>query len=60
MVRVNLIATFLFSHGFDTKSKLVYAGEMQKRNCRMEMTTYFKKQEGDICKSRRAGALQLL
>ena len=30
MVRVNLIATFLFCHGFDTKSKLVHAGEIQK------------------------------
>ena len=30
MVRVNLIATFLFWHGFDTKSKLVYVGEIQK------------------------------
>ena len=26
MVRVNLMATVLFRHGFDSKSKLVYAG----------------------------------
>ena len=30
MVRVNLIATVLFWHGFDIKSKLIYAGEIQK------------------------------
>ena len=30
MVRVNLIATVLVWHGFDNKSKLVYAGEIQK------------------------------
>ena len=29
MVRVNLTATVLFWHGFDNKSKLVYAGEIQ-------------------------------
>ena len=28
MVRVNLMATVLFWHGFDNKSKLVYAREM--------------------------------
>ena len=48
MVTVNLMATVLYSHGFD-KSKLVYAGEIQKWNYRMEMTTYFSKQEGEIC-----------
>ena len=57
MVRVNLMATVLFWHGFDTKSKLVYAGEIHQWNCRMEMTSNFSKQEGEICKSRRAGAL---
>ena len=30
MVRVNLMATVLCWHGFDHKSKLVYAGEIQK------------------------------
>ena len=30
MVRVNLIATALCWHGLDNKSKLVYAGEIQK------------------------------
>ena len=29
MFRVNLMATVLFWHGFDNKSKLVYAGEIQ-------------------------------
>ena len=28
MVRVKLMATVLFWHGFDNKSKLVYAGEI--------------------------------
>ena len=56
MVRVNLMATVLCWHGFD-KSKLVYVGEIQKKKCRAEMTTSFSKQEGEICKSRRAGAL---
>ena len=30
MVRVNLTATVLCWHCFDNKSKLVYAGEIQK------------------------------
>ena len=30
MVRVNLVATVLRWHGFDNKSELVYAGEIQK------------------------------
>ena len=30
MVRINLMATVLFSHGFDSKPKLVYAGDVQK------------------------------
>ena len=30
MVRVSLMATVLFWHGFDNKSKLVYVGEIQK------------------------------
>ena len=30
MDRVNLMATVLFWHGFDSKSKLIYAGEIQK------------------------------
>ena len=30
IVRVNLMATVLCWHGFDNKSKLVYAGEIQK------------------------------
>ena len=30
MVRVSLMATVLCWHGFDSKSKLVYAGEIQK------------------------------
>ena len=29
-LRVNLMAMILFWHGFDNKSKLVYAGEIQK------------------------------
>ena len=56
MVRVNLMAMVLCWHGFDNKSKLVYAGEIQNWNHRMEMTTYFSKQEGEICKSRGSGA----
>ena len=30
MDRVNLMATVLFWHGFDNKSQLIYAGEIQK------------------------------
>ena len=30
MVRVMLMATVLFRHGSDIKSKLVYAGEIQQ------------------------------
>ena len=30
MITVNLMATVLCCHGFDNKSKLVYAGEIQK------------------------------
>ena len=30
MVRGNFMATILFWHGFDNKSKLVYAGEIHK------------------------------
>ena len=29
MVRVNIMATVLFWHGSDNKSKLIYAGEIQ-------------------------------
>ena len=29
MVRVNFMATVLFWHGFDNKSKFVYVGEIQ-------------------------------
>ena len=58
MVRLNIMATILCCHGFDNKYKLVYAGEIQKCNYRMEITTSFSKQEGEMCKSRRAGALQ--
>ena len=32
MVRVNLMATVLLSHGFDNTSKLIYGGETQKWN----------------------------
>ena len=58
MSRVNLMATVLCWHCYDNRSKLVFAGEIQKWNYRMEMTTYFSKQKVKICKSRRAGALQ--
>ena len=30
LVRVKLVATVLFRHGFDYESKLVYAGEIQQ------------------------------
>ena len=58
MVRVNLMATVLFWHGFGNKSKACICGGDTKGNCRTEITTYFSEQEDEIRKSRRAGALQ--
>ena len=39
LVRVKLMATVLFRHGFDYLSKLVYAGEIQQSNCRKKIAT---------------------
>ena len=42
MVRVNLMATFLFWHGFDNKSKLVYAGRYKMKMSNGNDHIFFK------------------
>ena len=46
----HLMHTVLVCYVFDKLGQAAYAGEVQQRNCRMEMATNFSKQEGEIYK----------
>ena len=57
MVRVNLMATVLCRHGFNSKPKLVYAGEIQNEIIEWKWPSIFQNKR--VRYARRADELEL-